>query len=132
MGILKHKNTYDFLVQVRNFLLPLSLKVFRHKERGTIFLCWLFHLPQNTCDTCLKATGLASVSKQKSTFFFRARNPTLLTFFKIPQILRDRFRCMTSFPSLVISSIWDFYFDICERHIFPARASTPALKFAPN
>ena len=32
----------------------------------------------------------------------------------------------------VIFSIWDFYFDICERHILPARASTPALKFAPN
>ena len=41
----KHENTYDFFVQVRNFLLPLSLKVFRHKERDTIFLCWLFHLP---------------------------------------------------------------------------------------
>ena len=27
------KNTYDFLVQVRNFLLPLSLKVLLHKER---------------------------------------------------------------------------------------------------
>ena len=27
------KNTYEFLVQVRNFLLPLSLKIFRHKER---------------------------------------------------------------------------------------------------
>ena len=26
------KNTYDFLVQVRNFLLPLSLNVFWHKE----------------------------------------------------------------------------------------------------
>ena len=24
-------------------------------------------------------------------------------------------------------SIWDFYFDICERHILPARALTPAL-----
>ena len=29
------KNTYVFLVQVRNFLLPLSLKVLRHKERDT-------------------------------------------------------------------------------------------------
>ena len=36
IGIPKQtKNTYDFLVQVRNFLLPLSLKVFRHKERDT-------------------------------------------------------------------------------------------------
>ena len=29
------KNTYDFLVQVQNFLLPLSLKVLRHKESDT-------------------------------------------------------------------------------------------------
>ena len=29
-------------------------------------------------------------------------------------------------------SIWDFYFDICDRHILPAHALTPALKFAPN
>ena len=29
------KQTYDFLVQVQNFLLPLSLKVFWHKERDT-------------------------------------------------------------------------------------------------
>ena len=29
------KNTYDFLVQVQNFLLPLSLTVLRQKERGT-------------------------------------------------------------------------------------------------
>ena len=27
---------------------------------------------------------------------------------------------------------WDFYFDTYERHILPARALTPALKFAPN
>ena len=27
---------------------------------------------------------------------------------------------------------WDFNFDICERHILPARALTSALKFAPN
>ena len=30
----KHEK-HDFLVQVRNFLLPLSLKVLRHKERDT-------------------------------------------------------------------------------------------------
>ena len=47
------KNSYDFSVQVRNFLLPLSLKVFRHRKRGTIFLFWLFHLPHPiSCDTC--------------------------------------------------------------------------------
>ena len=39
---------------------------------------------------------------------------------------------MTSFISLVTSSLWYFYFDICERHILSTRASTPVLKFAPN
>ena len=36
----------DFFVQVRNFLLPLSLKVLLW-ERVTIFLFWLFHLNQH-------------------------------------------------------------------------------------
>ena len=53
------------------------------------------------------------------------RQKSTLTFFKIPQILRARFRCMTSFTSP--SSIWDFYFDISEWHILPARSWTPAL-----
>ena len=39
------KTRNDFLVQVRNLLLPLSLR-FRHKkERCTIFLWWLFTRP---------------------------------------------------------------------------------------
>ena len=39
------KTRNDFLVQVRNLVLPLS-KRFRHmEERCTIFLWWLFHLP---------------------------------------------------------------------------------------
>ena len=61
IGIPKHKNTYDFLVQVRNFLLPLSLKVFRHKKRDTIVLCWLFNLSHpNTCGACNAQIRLAS------------------------------------------------------------------------
>ena len=44
------KNTYDFLVQVRNFLLPLSLKVLRHKERDThSFFSGFSISPPNTC-----------------------------------------------------------------------------------
>ena len=54
----------------------------------------------NHVHTRHKATGLASASKRKSTFFLRARNSTQLTdFFKIPQILRARFRCMMPFTS---------------------------------
>ena len=59
---------------------------------------------------------------RKSTFFFRRRNST--EFFQIPQILRARFRCITSFTS---PGIWGFYFDISEWHILPSRAWTPAL-----
>ena len=69
--ISKHENTYDFFFQVRNFLLPLSLKVLRHKERNThsfysgFFICpsiSMRHLPK------------ASASKRKSTVFSRGRS----------------------------------------------------------
>ena len=47
------KSTYDFLVQVRNFLLPLSLKVLRHKERDThSFYSGFFICTPISCDTC--------------------------------------------------------------------------------
>ena len=59
------KNTYDFLVKARNFLLSLSLKVFRHKERDAIFRSWLFHVPPTTQDTRRKAS--ASSESQPSS-----------------------------------------------------------------
>ena len=89
IGIPKHKNIYDFLVQVRNVLLPLSLKVFRHKESDT-----LFHLPTPTTtrDTHRKAS--ASSESQPSSSDAKTQ---LTDFSQILQILRARFRCMTSF-----------------------------------
>ena len=76
------KNTYDFLVQVWNFLLPLSLKVFRHKERDTIFLCWLYHLTQTTCGTRCKASASSesqpSSSEAETQLTFLKSQPTLL------------------------------------------------------
>ena len=111
------KNTYDFLVQIRNFLLPLSLKVFRHKERDTPDF--------SICPKPCAHPPKASASKRKSPFFFRRQDSTPLTFFKSPKTLRAHFRCMTSFTSP--SPIWDFYFDISEWHILRARTWTPAL-----
>ena len=110
------KTLDDFLVQVRNFLLPLSLKVFRHKERE-------IHLTFLSAPNHVRTRHKAMASKRKSTVFFRGR--TQLTFFKSPKILHTRFRCMMPFTSP--SPIWDFYFDISEWHILPARAWTPAL-----
>ena len=81
IGIPKHKNTYDFLVQVRNYLLPLSLKVFRHKQWDSIFLCWLFYLAQTTCGTHHKAPA----SKRMSPFFFGRQDSTNWRFSKSPK-----------------------------------------------
>ena len=87
--------------------------------------------PFNTCGTRHKATGLASASKRKSRFFFRRQDST--DFLQNPQ---NPPRALPVHDVIYIPksqfSIWDFYFDICERHILPARVLTPALKFAPN
>ena len=79
------KTRNDFSVQVRNFLLPLSLKVFRHKERGTIFIFRLFHLlpPPILCGTYHK--GLRQ--QAKANRLLPRQVSTLLTFFKFPKIL---------------------------------------------
>ena len=46
------KTCNDFSVQVRNFLLLLSLKVFRHNDReAQSFYSRFFICPPNTCDT---------------------------------------------------------------------------------
>ena len=80
------KTRNDFFVQVRTFLLPLSLKFLRHKERGTIFLFWLFHPPHpaNTCGTRHKGLREQAktnclpprrVSSQLTDFFKISQNP---------------------------------------------------------
>ena len=94
IGSRNTKNTYNFPVQVRNFLLSLSLKVFRHKEREAqsfnsgFFICPSPHL--------VRYLPKASASKRKSTFLVRCLVSTLLTFFKFPKS-SARFWYMTSF-----------------------------------
>ena len=76
----------DFLVQVRNFLLHLSLKVLRHKEREAqsfysgFFIC----PPPNSCSTHHKdlreqaktnRLPLRQVSSQLTNFFKISQNP---------------------------------------------------------
>ena len=62
------KTSNDFFVQVRNFLLSLSLKVFRHKERHNLSILAFSSAPIS-CSTRHKATGLASASERKPTVF---------------------------------------------------------------
>ena len=124
------KNTYDFLVLVRNFLLLLSLKVLWHKERDThSFYSGFFICPLPPSRATL-AQGLREQAKV-NRLLPRQDSTQLTDFFKSPKILR----ALPVHDVIYIhwsTFLWDFYFDIYERHILPARALTPALKFAPN
>ena len=101
-------------------------------ERDTIFLCWLLlHLPQTTCGTPLANSWSGLGGPRKSTFPFGGRNWTHYFFSNPPNPQ----------PTLPVHDVhhtpWSHflsgvYFDICEWRILPARASTPALMFAPN
>ena len=116
------KNTYDFLVQVRNFL----LKVLR--ERYTIFLWWLLHLPKTRVAPATRPREQAKVNRLHP----RQDSTQLTDFFKIPKILRARFRCMTSFTSTSQPFYRIFILTSMNDTLLPERALTPALKFAPN
>ena len=81
------KTLNDFSVQIRTFLLPLSLKVLRHKERDTIFLCWLFHLAPSSRGARSTQIRHASASpKSRPSRPLSSFNSQ--TFFEIPQNLR--------------------------------------------
>ena len=78
------KNTYDFSVQVRKFLLPLSLKVFRHKDReAQSFYSGLFIYPLSRAT---RAQGLQEQAKVNPSRPVSSLNYT--NFLQIPQILR--------------------------------------------
>ena len=113
------KKRNDFSVQVRNFLLPFSLKILRHKGRDAhSFYPGFFICPPPT--RVAPATEV-SASKRKSTEFFRWQDTTQLTyFFKIPKS-SSRFRCVTSF-ALACSVSHLGYCDISERHVHSACA----------
>ena len=64
------KTCNDFSVQVRNFLLPLSLKVLQHKERDTHFFLSGFFICTPT-PNLVRHLPNASPSKRKSTLLVR-------------------------------------------------------------
>ena len=79
--------------------------------------------PPTTTTTTCGTRCKASASSESQLTSSKAKTQ-LTDFSQIPKILCARFRCVTSFTS---SDIWDFYFDISEWHILPARAWTPVL-----
>ena len=99
----KHVTTSQFRYETFYYLL--SLEVFRHKERekGTIFLFWLFYLPP---PHLVRHLPKASTSKGKPTVFFRGRSQLHWLFQNLPKS-SARFRCVTS-PALCnpVSHLW--------------------------
>ena len=94
MGISKFEKRNNFFVQVRNFLLPLSLKVFRHKERETqSFYSGFFICPT---PTCLAPATKVSTSKQKPTSPEAGLISSNWLFQNLPKS-SAHFQCVTSF-----------------------------------
>ena len=115
------------LVQVQNFITFLSLKVIRHEERDTIFLCWLLlHRQLSTQPTRgvrSAQSRLASPSSESQPS--SSEVGTQLTAFS--QTSAHASGAWRHPNILILISIWDFYFDISEWHILSACARTPAL-----
>ena len=90
------KTRNDFSVQVRNFLLPLSLKVLRHKEReAQSFYSGFFICPTpNTCGTRHK--GLREQAKANRLLPRQVSSLLYRLFQNLPKS-SARFRCVTSF-----------------------------------
>ena len=111
------KTCNDFFVQVRTFLLPLSVKVLRHQERGTLFLFWLFHLPTpNTYRTRYK--GLRE--QVKVNRLVRCLVSTKWLFKNLPKS-SALFWCVTS-PAFRNPASNVGYYDISEWHVRSTRA----------
>ena len=133
IGIQKILETLTtLLVRVQNIYLLLDFEVFRHRERDTQFLlCWLFHLTQQRTAHHVDPTGLASPRLEKSTRFIQLQISTHCFFSKISQNSQpitsghNVIHIPSSFP------IQGFYYDICDCHILPAQAWTPALNVCP-
>ena len=72
----------------------------------------------------------APAPRSKQLDSSRAISQLTFFFFKITKTPSLSLPGMTSFTSPVLFPIWCFYYDICDCHILPARAWTPALMSA--
>ena len=123
------KNTYDFFVQVRNFLLPLSLKVLRHKERDTHSFYSGFSIctpPSHATPYTRPLAWLRRASENQPSSPETELNSTNWLFQNSPNPLRASGAWRHS-HSLAPFPISGFYCDISEWHVRSARARTLGL-----
>ena len=133
------KNIDDSLGSGTKLLLSSLSLGFRHEERDTFFYadCSSIVSSQLTDLTNGRShpvvhnwTVLAQVRKINSLRLSPNLNSLLL--FKITKNPSPSLPGMTSFTSPVQFLIWGFYCNICDYHIFSARAWTPTLISAPT
>ena len=109
------------------FITFLSLSFFGiRRERHNFFLCWLFHLTPSRAAPRRKLLVSPRGAPENQLPSSTVECP-LFCLFSNPKILSPSLPGMTSFTSPVTLSIRGFYCDICDCHILPARAWTPAL-----
>ena len=116
----------DFFVQVRNLLLPLSLKVLRLKERVTIFPYWLFYLPTPNKGLREQAKTNRLPPRQDSSQLFRC---LVSTHWLFQNLLKSSvpFRCVTSFTQCNPVSHLGLLWHLWVTRLLCARAWTPVL-----
>ena len=94
------KTRNDFFVQVRNFLLPLSLKVLRHKEgEARSFYSGFFSCPPPHTHTRVAPATNVSASKRKPMRLLPRQVSSQLVRCLVSTFPKSsaRFRCVTSF-----------------------------------
>ena len=120
----KTKNTYDFLVLVRTFLLPLSLKVLRHKERDTHSFYSGFVIPP---PRLVRHLPKASESKQKSTLIVRCPVLNSTNFLQNSQNPPHASGAWRHSHLLALFPIWAIVIALSDTSASRMRALTPAL-----
>ena len=113
------KTRNDFFVQVRNILLPLSLKVFRHNLTILAFSS----VPHNTCVTRHKASRASESQPSRSV---SSLNSTNWLFQNLPKS-SARFRCVTSFALASLRFPTGLLWHLRVTRSLCARAWTPVL-----
>ena len=119
IGIPKHKKHLRLLSSGTKLFITFELKGFFDIRREIPFFYADFSIspPPHT----------QHVRPRKSTDFFRARNSTNWLFSNPPKSSAHVSGAWRHSQPLVSFPIWDFYFDISEWHILPARVWTPAF-----
>ena len=129
------KTRKDFSVQVRNLLLPLSLKVLRHKEREAQSFYSGFSsatLP-NMCGTRHKGHWPGFGEQAKANRLLPRQVSSQLTdFFKISQNPLRSSGAWRHPHSVTPLPIWAIVIPLSDTSALPARAWTPVLMCAPK